>query len=411
MTPIDGTSGALDARPALAVREAVARHLLEAGWQHLAADTVGPVDSGGFSIAVSEEFSVVVWVTPGVSGGTDEPPGLRVVGLAGLDYLPARTVTNALVGRSYSTVTLKEPRQTFSLQRGSDADRATEALTRFATEMQVWLRGDADIEHVVAMLAGGSALATTRPTAVLDEPPTRHGEDHSLVVATLFATSRRFDAARRQLSALTIAPGDLAARRASRQLSRWIDSEGTLKLPQSPAQWGAPEQGRRGPEGRRGWSDYRQLAIAQRQSVESVGPLCGGKGRDEIRALLEDEFEKRELRSEPERLERDIDVLLTEQEPFGKLRLAARGLRGLAALVSDSGAEGGGLARVLADAPAEEEEIAAEQRALPERAAYPVTPRAIKRSREIGRVCDEDSRRARRQSQLRGGVYHRQRLV
>ncbi len=394
MAPADGTSGSVDVTAAIEVREAVARRLLEAGWQRLAPDPVGPVDSGGFSIAVGREFSVTVWVLPWVGGALHELPQLFVAGLAGLDYLPARKITTALVGRSYSGVTFKDPRRLFSLARGPDADRAADALTRFASDVQVELRKDADIDTVVAMLGGGAGLVATRPTAVLDEPPAKQGEDHSLVVAAILATSGRFDRARRELSALALAPEDLAACRASRQLARWIETKGTLTLPASPAQWGLPRQSRRAPEASRRWSEHRQLAITRRQAMDSVGPLCRGKSRNEIRAMLEAEFQRRYLRTAPESLERDVDVLFTEQQPFGKLRLATRGIKGLAGFISDSRTEGGGLARALTDAAVGEEENALEQRKLPERAAYPIYATgdqrvAVKLDASATRILDE----------------------
>jgi hypothetical protein len=395
MTHMDDTAGAVDATQADEVREAVAQRLLKARWRPLYREPVGPIERGAFSIPVSGEFAATVWVLPWVVGELHGPQELFVVALAGLDYVPAREMTTALVGRSYSGLVLKEPRQMISLSDGGEAGRATDRLVRFASDVHGRWRDDADLDTVLGMLSRGEAAASMRPTAVLEGRPGHQREERTAVIAALLAAGGRHDEAARALSSFSVPADDtdLTSRRFARQVARWIDGGGALTVPVSPPQWGSRRPSGSPLSSGGDWSAHRRFATERRAAIDSVGPLSSGKRRGEVRSLLEAEFNKRQLSVSPRSVERDVDALLEEQRPYGKLRVAARGIRAIAALTGEPAA-GGGLARVLADAHVNGGELLANRLALPERAAYPIYASgnwnvAVKIDGEATRLLDD----------------------
>lgn len=119
------------------------------------------------------------------------------------------------------------------------------------------------------------------------------------------------------------------SRRFVRQLTRWVDNDGKLTLPTTPALWP--------PEWRWRWgknnpppsfleilAENWPVVKARQEAVKAVRAVSRGKTRDELRTLLSGELRKREVRMEPEDFEQRIEALAIEREPFGKARLALR---------------------------------------------------------------------------------------
>jgi hypothetical protein len=354
----------------------VARRLQSGEWRRLEEGATGR-GGGAVGVPVAAGFSVTMRVVPRIVSTEDGTPELAVAGVVGLDYTPAREMTIALTGRAYSGVVLKEPSRVIHVQE-FDLDRAVTDLEWFASTQRELRVDDAQLDVVIGMLSRGVAAASTEPTVFLDEAtddgpdPVRDDERHA-VLATLLAAAGRYDEARRVLSSIATPSrnDDHTRARYVRQLSRWIDSAGTLRPPSSPPQWGT----RPILTGRFDRKDKRRLQDdinAEREALNAVRRVSRGKNRDELRSLLESEYRLRGLHTAPSRIERNADTLFAEQTSRGTLHVALRGLRALAAFGTEARAAGGGLERALAGASRKETQELTEHLRLPARATYPI---------------------------------------
>jgi hypothetical protein len=312
--------GVLDLTAATAVRDDVKQRLITEGWHGLEAEPDSPTASGALCSSLSADLSVVVWILPWVGGVSTGSPELSVAGLVGFDYGPARRVTSSLVGRAYSGVALNEPTRMFSLET-VETGQVSNALVDFASEHKAhWERAGA-VDIVIDVLKRGEAIASINPREVLGEG--RNGdEDRTAVTAALLATNGRYDEALRALSKITIDGGnpDVVMRRFIRQMTRWIESRGTLELPTSPAHW-------------RWRAPARVIKVGATSFALSNRPI-----------------------GQP-----------------GKRRVAMEGIKAIAGFLGEARAKGGGLERILRDVPDEESEgMALSEERLPEKAAYPM---------------------------------------
>ena len=194
-------------------------------------------------------------------------------------------------------------------------------------------------------------------------------------MSALLASAGRYGEARRAL-----ANGNLAApagegsrnyKRFVRQLMRWIDARGRLRLPTTPAQWPPLEWPPKPVDVSWGqaFAENYPKAQARRQAKAAVRAVSRGKTRDELRALLQQELRERDAWMEPREVEMTIDLLATEHEPLGKARLALRGIKALSELVT----VGHKIFEDVREPPEEKlEETEPEWLKPPERAPYPI---------------------------------------
>jgi hypothetical protein len=111
--------------------------------------------------------------------------------------------------------------------------------------------------------------------------------------------------------------------------------------------------------------------------LKTVRTASRGMDRDQIRAMLEDEYAARGVEAEPLIVERQVEMILTAREPFGRLRVVGRALKEL----RHSGAFGsGGIVDAATSGSDEVGEAPVEPRWLepPDAAAYDMwspTPR------------------------------------
>jgi hypothetical protein len=222
---------------------------------------------------VADGFIVTMRVVPYVKEDSQGVPVVCAQGFMGLDYLSARWITEALVGRPSSGIVLREHSLVVALPSDGDVPGAIEVLVRYASEQAFALVGVADLDVKIEMLSVGAAVPVGEPAAFVgksSDSPTPPG----LVAAALLAGAGRHDEARRVLSEV-IGEGEEVSpsrQRLVRQLIRWSDGDGKLVLPSSPAQWGHRREWITGPPStlRDDMHEHREEASARQQAVNAV---------------------------------------------------------------------------------------------------------------------------------------------
>jgi hypothetical protein len=362
-------SKGVSAARALRVREAVGERLLAAGWSMFAPHPAGVVQAGAFSAPLSGDFSATAVVLPWIDAGGG---GLSVLGRIGVDYTPARRITQALVGNASSGVILREPQLALALPGDDAVPRAVVALVDFISEQVPRLMLLADVDVLVELLRGQSADPLD-DAAGLPASSLSHEGRAMLLVGALYVAAERYAEAREVLSRPFAFDDDSAGRaqrRLIRQLSRWLESEGSAALPSSPAQWPlVPSRPRAAPTWSQLMSGERgDDAAARQQAIAAVRAAGEGKSREELRSLLTHELAQRDQSMEPVELEQTLDVLVMERAPFGTARIALLGIKALRGLGSSSSP----LEKVQERRPEGRELMQPDWMKLPDRAAYPV---------------------------------------
>lgn len=372
----------ISGKPVQQVREAVGKRLSSEGWTLLEQKLFDPPGVGTFALPLRDGFVATFVVVDDLVEDESGALVLSPVGLMGLDYEPARRITTALTGFARSGVVLKQPSLAVGLPDAGDAAEAANRLVDFAAEQAPSLTDLADVDMLIEMLRQRSAVPSIEPMAVLngDEPmvpPPGYPELPDPVpelVAALLAGAGRHDEAQRELAECKQPDpeGGRENARFVRQLARWVDHAGKIALPETPAQW-PPHWPSRAFSSQPPSSFGQFMAEnmpeiqARREAVRAVRGVSTGKSRDELRSLLRSELGNREVSMSPVTFEQTIESLAAEQEPFGKARLAFRGLRAL----WDMGHTG--TPRVFSDHPSEpEDEPDPSWIKTPERAAYPI---------------------------------------
>jgi hypothetical protein len=284
-------------------------------------------------------------------------------------------------------VVFREPRLVVKIAGSEDVERATASLVEFALTHAPSLVRFAAVDTLIKMLQDGDAVAASEASLVLVDPHQiaqaadvdERSNDNAQVIAALLVGARRWEEARHFLGD-RIPPGRSQSalahhRRFQRQLTRWVDHDGTLQVPTSPAQW-PPDW----------WETSRQVeqssgflqffveqwpeSRARTEAVNAVRAVSAGKTQNELRALLRDELDKRGVSMEPVSFEQKIDALMTEREPFGRARLLLQGLHAL----GETGRQGTAILRSLAgdsaDCPPKRKDP--DWMRTPERASYPL---------------------------------------
>jgi hypothetical protein len=375
----------ISTKPVQRVREAVGKRLSSEGWTLVEQKLFDPPGVGTFALPLRDGFVATFVVVDDLLEDESGALTLSPVGLMGLDYEPARRITTALTGVARSGVVLKQPSLAVGLPDAGEAAEAADSLVDFAAEQAPSLTDLADVDTLIEMLRQRSAVPSVEPMAVLrgDEPivpPPGYPELPDPVpelVAALLAGAGRHDEARRALAECEQPDpeGGRENARFVRQLTRWVDHAGKIALPETPAQW-PPHWPLRAFRSQPPSSFGQFMAEnmpeirARREAVRAVRAVSTGKSRDELRSLLRSELGSREVGMPPVTFEQTIESLAAEQEPFGKARLAVRGLRAL----WDMGHTGSPqILSVFSDQPSEpEDEPDPSWMNTPERAAYPI---------------------------------------
>jgi hypothetical protein len=362
-------------------------------------DPFGVPGVGTFALPLKDGFVASAMVVDRSDGDESGRLASSASGIVGLDYEPARKLTTALTGFAQSGVVLREPSLTVGLSDGQDVDDAVDALVSFTVEQVPLLASVADVDTIVEMLDQDCAVEAVDAAVILrsDGPivrPSYVPESLNIkigLVSALLVAAGRYVEARRFLDEHLqpgwqrhAAPED---RRFVRQLTRWIDHDGKLALPTTPAQW-PPQMPRPKsiePSGSilEFLTQDRSEIQARTEAVKAVRAAGRGKTRDELRVLLKQELDKRAVSMEPVGFAQQVDSIATENEPLGKARIALRGIRALRDLgqsgrphVSETPA-----GETPAEEPTEQSDDQPEPAWLmtPERAAYPIWPASTDR--------------------------------
>lgn len=377
----------IDAEPVQRLCKAVGERLLSEGWTLLEPEMFGPPGVGVFARRLSNDFAATFVVVDDILEEDSGTLTLSPVGLMGIDYGPARRLTTALTGFARSGVVLKQPSLVIGLPDTDEVAETADLLVRFAADQASSLAGFASVDALVEMLRQRSAVPSVEPTAVLrgDEPvlsPPGYPELPDPVpefIVALLASEGRYDDARRALAECE--PPDSKGGRENarfvRQLTRWVHHAGKLALPTTPAVWPADWRSRMRnsqppPSLGQFVAENMPEIKARQEAVRAVRAVSVGKSREELRAMLRSELNSRVVSMPPVTFEQTVESLATQQESFGKTRLALRGLRAL----WDLGHSPSPARRAIFDQPSDppEHEPDPAWMRTPERAAYPIRP-------------------------------------
>ncbi len=319
-----------------------------------------------------------------------ESEQINVAGGLGVEYAPARELLASLTGSEILGVMLVQPTAIVRIRDAAEVSNAAEELARFVTQQTPELERLADVDQLIKLLHQEHAVpfeahmadfndihGTDPEPDAFEIPEAESDSDAVELMAALLAGAGRYDEARRVLVEDTqLVPEDEVSRehrRFVRQLTRFLDGE--LPLPTTPPRWPP------GPLALEPTPTFSQVVLeklpearAQQDAVEAMRAISHGKTRGELRTLLEKELDERGAKLDPSAVETQVDLLATERKPFGKARIAMRGLKVLG--------EFAGLRREPVEPMAKRASRAADTEAvpasddirleLPERAAYPI---------------------------------------
>jgi hypothetical protein len=331
----------ISAEPVERLCKTIAERLSAEGWTLLEQESFGTPGVGAFAVPLSGDFAAMFVVVTELVENKSGEPMISAIGLMGLDYEPARRITTALTGRARSGVMLEQPSLAIALPDADRSGEAADAPVRFAIEQASSLTGLANIDGVIEMLRQGSTGSADDPITFLDEKRAANSRFAREIpnfipelVAALLAGAGRYEEARDALTECgQTGPEDESREHARfvRQLTRWVEHGGKLALPTTPAQW--PANWRASMRGVSAPTSFGQFLSengpAMHARREAVRIVSAGKSREELRAMLRGELRSREASMRPVALEQTVEMLATEQEPFGKARVALRGLKEL----------------------------------------------------------------------------------
>jgi len=351
---------------------------------------------GAFSRPLGDGFSAVA-IFPSQSkewrpleNGRVESSGLIVVGRIGVGYEPAEALISACTGSKVSGIILNAPTISATARVAADLGEVEEQLARFVDDHAVTVpQRYTDVNSLIDTLRTHVALPFTGEAGAwyvsLGIDPDIHmgpleSAEAELLPALLAIAGR--DGEARKALADYIARGvegieSRAYRRFARQLTRWLDADGQLPFPSTPPRWPPPSSLRWKPQPTPSFAEFffdedrktkaRANQQARKEALEAVRAAGNDQGRDELRTRLEQELSVRGLSTEPLLVERQVEVILAEREPFGKARFALQTLKAL----KDAQASRVGILEQLS-APPNEPHDAPDWLKPPDRAAYPV---------------------------------------
>jgi hypothetical protein len=318
---VDRPDQAVVAALAAVLAEALTTRMTVAGWSVDLARRVHPVghDLPSFRHPVEGGFTATVEFMLIGSWEVGDPP-VKVAAEVGVDYEPAYYLAPLVLGReSYSECEtdlgdLLEPPEELvgSMSRVSDADDAARRLVvPVVAHALDYARTHASIDDMV--------------DAARAEPDMFHLEIEQ--VPLLLAVAGRHDEARDALTRYRATDEPEVAqpeyRRFARQLTLWMDAGAVLPDPPTSPVRPIPDW----PETRRpSLGDTRQKSRARREAFDSVRRRAAGKTPDELRVMLREEYERRDLPVSQLGIEVAVDVIERRQTPLGTAAVTIQGV-------------------------------------------------------------------------------------
>jgi hypothetical protein len=363
----------------------------------------GPT-GGAFQRTLGDGFSAVV-IFPSqakewrpLEDGRVESSGLIVVGRIGVGYEPAEALISACTGSKVSGIVLNAPTISVTVRVAAELEETEVQLARFADDHAVAVaQRHTDVVSLIESLRGHLAFPFTGEAgswyvSLGIDPDSRPGPLESTeaeLLPALLALAGRDGEAREALA--DYIARDIEGvesrdyRRFARQLTRWLDADGQLPPPSTPPRWPPPSSLRWKPQPMPSFAEFffdedrkskaRADQQARKEALEAVRAAGNDQSRDELRARLEQELSERGLSTEPLLVERQVEMILAEREPFGKARFALRTLKAL----KDSQASRGSPLKQAIERPNEPDDEP-DWLKPPDRAAYPVWSAGPKRT-------------------------------
>jgi hypothetical protein len=377
------------------------------GWTSMNGDRHAshrPPTVGAFRRALDDDFSAVV-IFPSESkewkpleDGRVESSGLKVVGRIGVGYRPAEALISACTGSKVSGIVLNAPTISVTARVAADLGEAEGQLTDFVNgHALAFAERYTDVDSLIDALRTHVALSFTGEAgswyvSLGIDPDTPLGPMESAeaeLLPALLAIAGRDGAARTALAdymARDVKGIDSRAyHRFARQLTRRLDADEQLPFPSTPPQWPPPSSLRWKPQAMPSFAEFfldddrkakaRADQQARKQALEAVRAAGDDQSRDELRTRLEQELSERGLSTEPLLLERQVEMILADREPFGKMRFALRTLKAL----KDSSASPGRTLEQVSERPHRPGDDP-DWLKSPDRAAYPVRSASPRRT-------------------------------
>ncbi len=359
---------------------------------------------GAFQRTLGDGFSAVA-IFPSQSreyrpleNGRLESSGLIVVGRIGVGYEPAEALVSACTGSKVAGIVLNAPTISATARVAADLGEVEEQLAHFVDDHAVAVAERyTDVDSLIDALGTHVALPFTGVAgswyvSLGIDPDSSLGPLESTeaeLIPALLAIAGRDGEAREALADYVSRDVEgiesRAYRRFARQLTRRLDAEGQLPPPSTPPRWPPPSSLQWKPQATPSFAEFffdedrktktRADQQARKEALEAVRAAGDDQSRDELRARLEQELSERGLSTEPLLLERQVEMILAEREPFGKARFALRTLKAL----KDSQASRGSPLKGAIERPHEPDDEP-DWLKPPDRAAYPVRSISPKRT-------------------------------
>jgi hypothetical protein len=362
---------------------------------------------GAFRRAVGDGFSAVA-IFPSQSkewepleNGRVKSSGLTVVGRIGVRYEPVEALISACTGSKVSGIVLDAPTISATARVAADLEEVEEQLARFVDDHAVTVAQrytdvdsliDALRTHVAVPFTGEAGSWYVSLGIDPDSSPGPIESDEAELVPALLAIAGQDGEAREALADYIVRDVEGIEnrdyRRFARQLTRWLDADGQLPSPTTPLRWPPPSSLQWMPQPMPSFAEFfdedrkakaRANQRARKEALEAVRAAGDDQSRDELRTQLEQELSERDLSTEPLLLERQVEMILADREPFGKVRFALRTLKAL----KDSPAfpaSRGGILEQVSERPDEPDDDP-DWLKPPDRAAYPVRGISPQRTR------------------------------
>jgi hypothetical protein len=257
----------------------------------------------------------------------------------GVGYEPALNLMPLLTMSSRAALIVdseQEPPNRFGVQlTGPDSvQQAAERIVQFASERAAAtvepFPDAAAIEEYRRHEDETTQTPTEEDTEIEDGDPgvfdfdTEFTQDRLVLLAAM----GRLEEARAGLATYVAEQTDRAIdrddRRFIRQLTRWLDAGGPVAPPIEETLARLPQRTR---PPRPSWSNARAESKAKKEALDAVRSKSRGKTLDQLIELITAEYSARGIEIAPSMVDFYAEMLQAEQQPFGRVRTALKGIR------------------------------------------------------------------------------------
>ncbi len=245
---------------------------------------------------------------------------MKAAGWVLVGYEPAYRLAPVVLGREScgefaigAGELLDPPRQlTVTMSKASEAKAAADELVApILSHALDYVRAHASVEGLIE--------------SARSDPELIHQEAEQ--VPLLLAAAGRHAEAREALTRYLAIPDGPATdpdyRRFARQLRLWMHAGGILPEPPTGPVRPNPDWSSRKPQS---WRAMRQRSRARREAFDSVRHRGAGKSRDELRAMLRAEYERRGVGFSQLSIEVSVEAIERRRTPLGSATTSVQGV-------------------------------------------------------------------------------------